>query len=35
LQRRGVDHGVELISRAGLKGVGRVVEHYALGRASG
>ena len=30
LQRRGVDHGVELISRTGLKDVGRVVEHYAL-----
>jgi hypothetical protein len=29
LQRRGVDHGVELISRAGLKDVGRVVEHCA------
>jgi len=29
LQRRGVDHGVELVSRAGLKDVGRVVEHYA------
>jgi predicted 3-demethylubiquinone-9 3-methyltransferase (glyoxalase superfamily) len=28
LQRRGVDHGVELISSAGLTDVGRVVEHY-------
>ena len=30
LQRRGVDHEAELISRAGPKDVGRVVEHNAL-----
>jgi len=30
-QRRGVDHEAELISRAGLKDVCRVVEHYGLG----
>ena len=30
LQRRGVDHEAELISRAGLKAVGREVEHYGL-----
>ena len=30
LQRRGVDHGVELISPARLTDVGRVVEHYAV-----
>ena len=38
LQRRGVDHESEPISRAGLRDVSRVVEHYALhraGRASG
>ena len=28
LQRRGVDHGVEPISSAGLTDVGQVVEHY-------
>ena len=30
LQRRGVDHGVELISSARLTDVGRVVEHYGV-----
>jgi hypothetical protein len=28
LQRRGVDHESELISRAGLRDISRVVEHY-------
>jgi hypothetical protein len=35
LQRRGVDHGVELISRTGLKDVARVVEHYAMDFSTG
>ena len=30
LQRRGLDHERELISRTGSKNVGRAVEHYAL-----
>jgi hypothetical protein len=30
LERRGVDHKAELISRAGLSDVGRVVEHYGI-----
>ena len=30
LQRRGVDHETDLISRGGLKAVGREMEHYGL-----
>jgi hypothetical protein len=30
LQRRGVDHESELVSRVGLKDVGRVLEHYGM-----
>jgi hypothetical protein len=30
LQRHGLDHGAELISRAGLNDVGRVVEHHVV-----
>ena len=30
LQRRGVDHEPDLISWAGLKDIGRVMEHYAF-----
>ena len=30
LERRGVDHEAELTSRAGLKDVGREMEHYGV-----